>query len=278
MSYRKNHVKRKRKRIKPKKSIFRRLWFWILVLSFLIFCSFIYFFVFFPGFQVDTVIISGNEKIKTEELRQLVFENINTGLVNTGFFNLTSRSIFLVNPNNLSQKILDEFPIIKKVGISRNFPKTLILGVLERKPIGAYCVENDSEPKCFLLDENGIIFEELSVKPSDILIVRHAFGDKDGYSGKKVVEENITNALLKIQENLKDNFQIDIKEALITSSLRLNTTTSENWQIYFSLGADSDIDIQIAKLNLLLSGEISPESRKLLQYIDLRFKDRAYYK
>jgi hypothetical protein len=41
---------------------------------------------------------------------------------------------------------------------------------------------------------------------------------------------------------------------------------------------DSDLDLQITKLNLLLKNEVSESARKTLQYIDLRFKDRAYYK
>jgi hypothetical protein len=60
--------------------------------------------------------------------------------------------------------------------------------------------------------------------------------------------------------------------------LRLDIKTNENWQIYFDLNSMSDTDLKIAKLNLLLNGEITPEIRKNLQYIDLRFKDRAYYK
>jgi hypothetical protein len=58
----------------------------------------------------------------------------------------------------------------------------------------------------------------------------------------------------------------------------MDTTINEGWQIYFSLDPDSDINTQLVKLNLLLSGEIPLENRKNLEYIDLRFKDRAFYK
>jgi hypothetical protein len=74
---------------------------------------------------------------------------------------------------------------------------------------------------------------------------------------------------------LKDNFQINLEEALVTSPLRLDVNTSENWRIYFDLGPDSDINLQLTKLNLLLNGGISTASRKTLRYIDLRPKDRA---
>ena len=59
----------------------------------------------------------------------------------------------------------------------------------------------------------------------------------------------------------------------------MNVTTDGGWQIYFNVGSgDPDIDSQITKLNLLLNETINPDARKTLQYIDLRFKDRAIYK
>ena len=51
--------------------------------------------------------------------------------------------------------------------------------------------------------------------------------------------------------------------------------TSKNWQIYFDLSSDSDINSQLTKLNLLLNGGISADDMKNLHYIDFRPKDRA---
>ena len=62
---------------------------------------------------------------------------------------------------------------------------------------------------------------------------------------------------------------------MISTPFRLNIETSENWEIYFNL--DSETDLQIAKMNLLLKDEIPVSVRKTLQYINLRF-NRAYYK
>ena len=85
-------------------------------------------------------------------------------------------------------------------------------------------------------------------------------------------------AIYEIEKNLKDNFQINLSDALISTPIRLDIKTGEGWQIYFNTDTDSDITSQLTKLDLLLQKEISAESRQSLQYIDLRFKDRAYYK
>ena len=96
------------------------------------------------------------------------------------------------------------------------------------------------------------------------------------FAGEKVVEKNIMDIINNVKRSLKDNFQIDVKEAIISNPSRLNIETSENWQIY--LNTDLESDLQIVKMNLLLRDEIPASGRKGLQYIDLRFKDRAYYK
>jgi hypothetical protein len=84
--------------------------------------------------------------------------------------------------------------------------------------------------------------------------------------------------IYKVQKNLQDNFQINLKEAFITSPLRMDVITSENWEIYFNMDSEYSIDSQLLKLDLLLKGEITEDIRPTLQYIDLRFKDRAFYK
>ncbi len=272
MSYRKKHVKNKIHGIKPKKSIFKRLWFWILILFFIIILSAFYAVLFYSGFQVKDILVSGNEKTKALELQSIVLDNINTELVDFWKIRINSHSIFLVDLNKLNKNILEKFPVIEKIKINKNYPQTLALGIEERKPIGAFC-GNDNE--CFLIDGNGIIFEPVSAIPDNLTVVRRTLESSQVFIGEEVVAQNMIDVVSKIQKNLKDNFQIGLKEALIKSSVRLNVETGENWQIYFDLDSGSDINLQLIKLNLLLNTEISQALRKNLYYIDLRPKDRA---
>ena len=272
MSYRKKHVKSSIHRIKPKKSIFKKLWFWILILLVIIISAIAYFALFYSGFQVKNIIISGNKKVSTKDLQAIVSEYSNTGLVNFASVKIVSRSIFLVNEEKINSDILKVFPNIEQLKINKSLPQTLVLGVTERKPIGVFC---DSKEKCFLIDQNGITFEPLSVPPVDSTIVRQVFEGGQVFTGEQVINQNIMNAIYNIQKALKDNLNINLKEALVASPLRLNITTSANWQAYFDLGSDSDINLQISKLNSLLSRGISAGDMKNLHYIDLRPKDRA---
>jgi cell division septal protein FtsQ len=278
MSFRKRHVKNRICKIKPKESIFKKLWFWIGVLSIIIISTTFYFIFFYSGLQAKKFEVSGNNKISAQELENIILSYTNTGLVKFWNFSVTTKSILLVDTEKIRKEILDKFPVIEKVTVSKEYPQTIILGVLERKPFGVFCSmssELGQDGDCFLIDQNGIAFESLNVIPGGFIIVQQIGDHGQVFTGEQAVAQNITDAIFKIQKSLKDNFQIDLEQALVTTPVRMNIKTSEKWQIYFDMSQNANIDSQLTKLNLLLEQEISRDARKSLRYINLIPKDRA---
>lgn len=278
MSYRKKHIKSKLRKIRHQKHILKRPVFWAVFLFSALILSFSYFFFLYPGFQVKDIVISGNEKVAGNDLQGFADGLVKKKIMALGQLELVSKSMFLVSSENLQKEILKKFPAIESISINRDFPQTLLLGIKERKPAGAFCENSSANPRCFLIDQSGIIFLELSLAPENVLVIKQAASDKNLFTGEEAVNKKIMDLISKIKRNLNDKFKIDIKEALISSPVRLNILTSENWQIYFNLDQDISADFQLAKLDLLLNNEITPKVREGLLYIDLRFKDRAYYK
>ena len=272
MSYRKKHIKSKIQSSRPKKSILKKIWFWILLLLIAIISAGVYFLFFYPGLNLKNIVISGASRINGQDLQRVVSEDANTGLINFWGLEIVSRNILAVDTVKMNKDILEKFPDIEKLSINKKLPQTLTLGIIERKPLGVFCTDAN---KCYFIDNNGIIFEPLSVVPPDTTVVRQAIQNGSIFAGEEVVAQNIINAIYQIQKTLKDNFKIDVNNALITSPVRLNIKTSENWQIYFDLGPDSDINAQLSKLNSILNGGISRDNMNNLKYIDLRPKDRA---
>lgn len=272
MSYRKRHIKSKINRIKPKISTFKRLWFWIAILVSAVILILAYSALFYSGLQLKNVIILGNEKIKIQDLQNIVAKHTTTRLLSFLSVKIDSRSIFLINTKEISADILQGFSGIEKLTVVKNFPQTLILNITERKPVGAYC---DNENKCFLIDYKGVVYETLPENAISVFIVRQPAGNVQVSIGQEVVAASTVDAITKIQKDLRDNFKIDLKEAVVASPVRLNIATNEKWKIYFDLGENADTNLQIDKLNLLLNGGMSATERNNLRYIDLRPKDRA---
>ena len=275
MSYRKRHLKNKIHRIRPKKSIFKKPIFWFLLLFLILISTALYFLLFYQKFQVKNITNSGNEKANEQEIENIVLNETNKKIINFLSFNVTSESIFLVDTENIKKQVLNMFPVIEDVKTDKNFPDSISVQIKERKPFAVFTSQNNED--YFYIDESGVIFEKLQGFPQNMTAIRQLINSVDAVIGKEAVEKNIMKAVSNIKKNLEDKFQIDIREAFISNPLRLDIKTGENWQIYFNLGPDSDINLQITKLNLLLTEKISPQVRKNLEYIDLRF-DKAYYK
>jgi len=274
----KSHIKSKIHRIKPKKSIFAKPWFWIVLLLLIVVSSALYFLLFYSGIQVKNIIILGNQKVASKDIENLVSGNINNKILGIGIWEVDSKSIFLTDSDKLNREILEKFPMIENVTIAKNLPQTLILNVEERKPIGVFCPSmgpEQTDNACFSIDGNGVIFEPLAAIPAGTTIVRQVLENNQVFSGEEVIAKNIITAIYNIQKNLKDNFQINLEEVLVTSPLRLDANTNEGWHIYFDLGPDSDINSQLTKLDMLLNGGISADSRKNLRYINLTPENKA---
>jgi len=265
MSHRRTHIKDKISRSTPKTPFFKKPVFWIIFLSLAVICGTIYFVLFFENFWVKNIIISGNEKISTEDIKNFAVTGINKNI---------TKSIFLISEGDMVKKIMEKFPAIEKISFGKEYPETIILGIFERKPAGAYCDQNG---KFFLVDQNGVAFEGLEIIPEGMFVVRQVIGKKDVVTGEQAIEGKIISAVSKIQRSLKEKFNIDVSDAIVTTPIRLDIKTKENWEIYFNTEDLSNIDFQVDKLGALLSSELTPDQRKTLEYIDLRF-EKTYYK
>lgn len=267
MSYRKKHIKPKFKKLKPKKPFFKKPAFWVVLVLLIIFV--LSYFILFSWFQVSKINISGNDKANSQDVESLVYSNINKKIVSIGSFSAYSKSILIVRKSKISKSILKEFPVVESVQVLKKLPDLINITIKERQQIAVLCGDN-----CYSIDNNGVIFQKADDVSQETLILRMLPIEGDLYLGQSIIDKKIIETVLNIQQNLKDNFQIGVKEAFISDTLILET--GEGWSIHFN--PYSDVNLQITEMNTLLKDEISPESRKNLEYIYLQYKDRAYYK
>jgi len=256
--------KRKRHRVKKKKSIFKKRGFWISILFFLTSGLLVYFFAFSQTFQIKEIRISGNEKVSSEDLKDTVDTKIEKS-----FFLSIENNIFLANLKGIEKTILDKFPQVAEAKLKRNLPNTLVLEIRERAPLAVFCQDSKG---CFKIDKEGVAFEE-SGEDNGLTIFSQK--EEELILGKKVIREDYLKSILEIQKSLKGNLKIEIEKFLLFDD-KLSVKTAQGFEIYFDLRGN--VSEQIFNLDLILKEKIPPENRGELQYIDLRFGDRVFYK
>jgi hypothetical protein len=262
---RKNQGLRRPYKITRKRKILKSKFFWFSLAALLAGSGIFYWLIFSSFFQIREIKVYGAEKVSVEDIRGLAEKKISRKIL---FF--STKSIFSADLNEISAAILKEFPRLAQVSIKRSFPDSLLLRAIERKPIGTYCWNQE----CFFLDKEGVIFEE-ALSGKKMPIFRIEARNSKAVLGEKILEKEKMTAALKIIQNLEEGLKIEPTE-LIFSPAKLTLKTSEGWNIYFDPAGD--IDWQIIKLNVVLEKKIPPEKRKNLEYIELRFGDRAYLK
>jgi len=257
---------RKPYRIKKKKPVYKNRFFW-LISSILIIVAGIFYFLFFsPFFQVEKIIISGNEKILKEDIEKIISREAEKEI----FFSPT-RAIFLLDSTKVKESILNNFPKISEVEINKKLPDIIELKIIERTGVLTW---REGE-KFFLIDDEGVIFEEITGDLAETIKIQDLSRSSELKLGEKALNKQKIDKILEIKKKLEE-LKIPFQEILIISEERLNIKTVAGWEIYFNI--QNDILWQATKLATILEKELPPEKRGNLEYIELRFGNLASYK
>ncbi len=253
---------RKSYKKKPTKPFYKKKIFW--VTGTILICIFIltYFLFFFRFFWVDNIQISGSEMIPREDIENFIEDRI--------FFDISflySKTIFLIKKSEISVDIIQEFPEIRTVTIKRVFPDKLEVRIKEREALAIWCRENKNA-ECFLIDREGIIFRRFS--PSGMAVIFG--GNNNAQLGENALSREEMSLLVDIWKEVKNVGII----GFTVSDSDINIRTAEKWNILFT--SRESVSSQALKLFLTIENRIPSEKRKDLDYIDVRFENRVYFK
>lgn len=243
---------RKPYRVKRKKPILRSRVFWIGTLSALAIAGIYYFLFFSDFFKIKKITISGDQIISEENVRPFIRRD----------------NIFLTDTKDIQRNILNNFLQVAEAKVRKRPPNALNIIILKRLAVALWC----EEEKCFFVDNNAVIFGQIADErfaPSEVEGLIKIIGAKEMLNKEKVSQ------ILNIQKIIKDGSMATTTQAFVVSEERLNIKTTEGWEIYFNL--KGNLDWQLQELGRVLEKQISPQKRKNLEYINLRFS-RVYYK
>ena len=250
-----------KKRFKKKKSILKNRFFWLSSFILILISGLSYLFIFSDVFRIEEIKISNLD----DSLKLKVEEVIKSEI---------GKNIFLVNLKEINKEILSQFSEIAELNLKRKFPRTLSIQIERREPVGVWCYQ--SYNKCFFINREGIIFKEIEKELIEERVIILSLKKEEAFLlGEEILVPQILELILKIEKDLRENLKIEIEDFTIISERRLNVMTNENWEIYFNL--EKDTRLELTKLKALLEKEISPEERRNLEYIDLRF-EKIFYK
>lgn len=257
-----------------------------------------------PKFKIKNIIIENNSA-----LNPTVINIIKNEFDKKNFLIFPSDNIFILKKKNIVKNIIENINSIKSIKISRDFPDSLILNFEEKKTVGVFCKIKEPETaenplpkqskvsklkeKCFLINENGEIFKELTdeeknkILDEKKLILFNIFQNNGDYSNLQFLKQKKIINLTEFVKNAKKLLNLSIEKIIIKEV----DNPIQKYDIYFfgespSYGKEkwyavlddkTDIKIAIENLKLILDSKIK-EKRNALEYIDLRLPNKAFFK
>lgn len=251
---------RYRKLRRPKRRLYIRKGFWFLFLFSIIISSFVYVFFFSDFLKVKNIEVSGNQKLGADDVKQALIQEVSEKIL---FF--IPKNIFSLDFKKLSAEISQKFPEIERISIKRNLPNTVYAEIIEKVPAGCWCFE-----QCYYFDQYGVIFQE-NVGCDNLLVIK---SDKIPEISKQIISETEAKDFTNIYKEI--NPIAEIKDISVFDETKIVLQSKLGWKAY--LRFDEDIQNQIINLKAVLEQKVSEDKRSQLDYIDVRFGNKVFYK
>jgi cell division septal protein FtsQ len=256
---------------KQKNNNFVKKFLWIVL--FLSFLGISFWVLFFSNYTEIKEI-----QVKSNKIERKLIEEIFYNFQKEKYFNFISKNNFFLFPQKaFKNKIKNQFELAREVNFANNFPGIFRVEIVEREAIVVWC----SQDQCFLMDEQGIIFREITNNEKeenykDYLIIRDDSMRK-GALGDKIEDGQLAVFINNTKDKLKEELELKIRREIATPSLlsqEIRVKTDKGWQLY--LDTKQKIEEQIFLLKEVLSNDL--ENKENLEYIDLRVEGKVIYK
>lgn len=185
----------------------------------------------------------------------------------------------LIWQNKPNEDFFKEHPIITNLIIEKDYLKRKIkINMDEKERFGIWCQQLTTDNlqltinNCFWFDENGVIFEKAPIIEGEMIYKITDYSNRELTIGNRVLDENLFNNLILIFKIL-ERAELNLK-TLRLDNLNTQEITTESPlmpKIYFSLRFDPDFSLNVFE-------NLKKTDLKKIEYVDLRIKNRAYYK
>ena len=165
------------------------------------------------------------------------------------------------------------FPRVESARVSRSslFSTALTIQISERTMYGMWCAE---DTRCYEMDETGFIFSETSYATSTKYLFTGGIATSSGPVGQSFVKAHLPGLLTLLR--LLGQAGYEPRGASIVSDQDFLVPLARGFMLKVSFGVDANALVR--NLELVLSSDVLKGKEDNIEYIDLRFGDRVYYK
>jgi hypothetical protein len=220
-------------------------------------------------FAIKDVSVTGAEQLSANALTAAV----QSGLTDNRWWLFAKQNIFIYPQRDIEKKLTQEFPRIKDVELSRPglLAQAVVVSVEEREPYAKWCAE-----ACYYLDSSGFIFADAteSQTPVTPYVFRKGLLPESEIIGQTFLRGRLPEIM---------HF-LELLKAAGYEPLGVTVENEKDFSVplagAFTLRVlfDAEGEQTIHDLKLALEADSVRDRVAQLEYVDMRFGNRVYYK
>lgn len=187
------------------------------------------------------------------------------------------QKIFFVQTDLIEMRLLSELPQVSTAHAIRKLPGTLMVVLQEKKPTLLLFARGDY----YLVDEAGMPYEEARLdRLPDVALPTVKSSDELSRIelGTPALAPDFVKFVLFVQEALPASTGANVAEIRIPSlaAREVHFQLDNNWLVRFDVSRDPNQ--QLKAMRRVTDEILSEDEKETLEYIDLRIKNKVYYK
>lgn len=242
-----------------------------------------------PRVTIQTLHISGTEKLEVETLKDFVTQSLKGRYV----YLFSRANIFIYPDHTIEKKLLSTFLELKSARLSRDSFTALSLTVAERKPRYLWCGEGrdlktEIPDRCYFVDEDGVIFMNAPYFSGRVYFEMYGVPEGERLAveegrveplGRRFLREDTFTRVTSFIEAVKG---LGIEPVFLMMKEEGDELLLENG-VRLIFNRDNAPEEMANTLSNALQSEVLPlvaltDINTKLEYVDLRYPKRVYYK
>lgn len=223
--------------------------------------------------RLKSVEVRGAALLSSDEIKKEV-RNETSG---KALYVFPKDNFLIISSKKIEEDLRRRFPQASGIAVSKKLPAALVVSVSERVFWGVYCQTAGAEVAggpCFYIDTRGVVYDRLSGFRG--LLIPVIYSSAGATLGNVAVDLAVLEFFGKARQSLAAINADLLSVALSTSTpadIRLNV--DEGW--YALVTSSRPVEEWLNVLKTLLDKEIGAR-RDQLDYVDLRFGNKVFYK
>ncbi|MEI7513625.1 MAG: hypothetical protein WCJ74_03340 [bacterium] len=233
------------------------------------------FFLRAEAIQIRDINIEGTNIIDKKEIKEFV----DASLSGNYLWVIPKSNTFLYSVKDLNNALVKKFPGIFSLNVGREGFKKVYIKIVERKPQALWCknVEDENPPDCYFVDTSGVVFAKAPFFSGNVYFV---------YKGDLGKEDPLGAQIFTAQDFSEfEAFVTQVGKKLNISIVGVELKDQGDFDFLLSSGARIMLNKNISYDDMfnnmdavLKSKEFSSSTINSLDYMDMRFGNKVYYK